>query len=54
VLYEHLDQFCRAYPDNIVVNLNSLEEHREHVRLILAKLPEGGLYLRLLKCKFEM
>jgi hypothetical protein len=54
VLRKHLDQFCIAYLDNIVVYLNSLEEHQEHVRLVLAKLQEAGLYLKLSKCKFEV
>ena len=54
MLREHLDQFCIAYLDNIVVYSNSLEEHRKHVWLVLAKLQEAGLYLKLSKCKFEM
>jgi hypothetical protein len=54
VLHKYLDQFCIAYHDNIVVYLNFLEEHREHVRLVLAKLHEAGLYLKLSKCKFNM
>ncbi len=54
VLREHLDQFCIAYLDDIVVYSNSLEEHREHLRLIVAKLQEAGLYLKMSKCEFEM
>jgi hypothetical protein len=54
VLREHLDQLCIAYLDDIVVYSNSLEEHREHVRLVLVRLQEAGLYLKLSKCKFEM
>jgi hypothetical protein len=54
VLCEHLDQFCIAYLDDIVVYSNLLEQHREHVRLIRAKLQEAGLYLKLSKCDFEM
>jgi hypothetical protein len=54
VLRKHLDQFCIAYLDNIVVYSNMLEEHREHVQLILAKLQEAGLYLKLSKSEFEM
>jgi hypothetical protein len=54
MLREYLDQFCTAYLDDIVVFLNSLEEHREHVRLIIAKLQEAGLYLKLSECEFEM
>jgi hypothetical protein len=33
---------------------NSLEEDREDVGLIIAKLYEVGCYLKLLKCKFKM
>jgi hypothetical protein len=54
VIRKHPDQFCIAFLDNIVVYSNSLEEHREHVRLVLIKLQEAGLYLKLSKCKFEM
>jgi hypothetical protein len=54
VLHKHLDQFCIAYLDNIVIYLNLLEEHREHVWLILAKLQKVGLYMKLSKCEFEM
>jgi hypothetical protein len=38
VLRKHLNQFCIAYLDNIVVYSNLLEEHREQVRLVLTKL----------------
>jgi hypothetical protein len=38
MLHKHLYQFCIAYLDNIVLYSNSLEAHREHARLILAKL----------------
>jgi hypothetical protein len=31
-----------------------LEEYKEHVRLILAKLQEAGLYQKLSKCEFQM
>ncbi len=54
LLHKHLDKFCIAYLDDIVFYSNSLEEHREHVWLILAKLQEAGLYLKLSKCDFKM
>jgi hypothetical protein len=54
VLRKHPDQFSIAYQDDIIIYSNSLEEHREHVWLILAKLQEAGLYLKLSKCEFEM
>ncbi len=54
MLREFLDLFCIAYLDNIVIYSNSLEEYEEHVRLVLAKLQEVGLYLKLSKCEFTM
>jgi hypothetical protein len=51
VLCEYLDQFRIAYLDDIVVYSNLLEEHREHIWLILE---EVGLYLKLSKCEFKM
>ncbi len=54
VLCEFLDLFCKVYLDDIVVYSNSLQEHEQYVRLVLAKLQEAGLYLKLSKCKFNM
>ncbi len=54
VLHKHLNQSCIAYIDDIVVYSNLLEEHRKHVQLVLSKLQEAGLYLKLSKCEFEM
>jgi hypothetical protein len=54
VLCEHLDQSLIAYPDKNVVYSYSLEEHREHVWLILVKLQEAGHYLKFSKCEFKM
>ncbi len=54
MLHEYLDLFCIAYLDDIVMYSNLLEKHEEHVRLILAKLQEAGLYLKLSKYEFNM
>jgi hypothetical protein len=40
--------------NNVIVYSNSLEKHRGHIRLVLIKLQELGLYQKLSKCKFEM
>ncbi len=37
-----LNQLCIAYVDNIVVYSTLLEEHKGHVRLVLANLQEAG------------
>jgi hypothetical protein len=36
MLHKHLDQFCIAYLNDIVVYSKFLEQHREHARLVLA------------------
>jgi hypothetical protein len=54
VLCKHPHQYCIAYLDNIIVYSISLEKYREHVQLIIVKLQEVGLFLKLSKCEFEM
>jgi hypothetical protein len=52
-LCEFLDKFCSAYVDDVLVFTNgSLEQHREHVQKVLAKLKEAGLFLDIDKCEF--
>ena len=53
VLREYIDHFVLAYLDNIVVYSQSNEEHVQHVRLVLQKLREANLYVKLLKCGFD-
>jgi hypothetical protein len=32
ILGEYLDDFVIAYLDNIIIYLNSIEEHKEHIK----------------------
>jgi hypothetical protein len=32
ILGEHLNDFIMAYLDNIIIYLNSVEEHKEHIK----------------------
>jgi hypothetical protein len=43
VLIEYLDEFCLAYLDDILIYLENLEEHEEHVKKVLTRLREAGL-----------
>ena len=54
VLGEYLDDFCSAYLDDILVYSNSEEEHITHVKKVLSKLEEAGLYLDIDKCEFHV
>ena len=52
VFMEYLDKFVVVYLDDILVYSKSMEEHGEHLRLILSKLREHRLYAKFSKCEF--
>lgn len=54
VLREYLDQFCVVYLDDVLIFSQSLSEHEQHVRLILQKLQDAKLSLKLAKCEFSV
>ena len=54
MLWEYLNKFCTTYLDNILIYSNNLKEHKEHMRLMLAKLCESGIQADINKCKFHM
>ena len=43
VFRDYIGKFCAVYLDDIAIFSNSVEEHKEHVRLILEKLREHGI-----------
>jgi hypothetical protein len=51
---EYWDQFCIGYLDNILVYLNTLKEHAEHILYVIAMLKEAGLNLKLPKSELNM
>ena len=53
IFREYLDHFVVIYLDDILVFSLSMEEHTHHVRLILSKLREHGLYAKRQKCEFD-
>jgi hypothetical protein len=54
VFMEYPDKFVMVFIDDILVYSRSEEEHEEHLRLVLQKLQEHRLYVKLSKCKFWM
>jgi transposase InsO family protein len=51
-LREHLDVFCTAYLDDILIYSRNRTEHLEHVRTVLKLLRKAGLYAKIEKCEF--
>jgi hypothetical protein len=52
VFMENLDRFVIVFIDNILVFSKAMEEHEEHLRLVLEKLRSNQLYAKFSKCEF--
>lgn len=52
-LREYLDSFVVVYLDDILIFSTTPEEHTQHVRLVLQKLKDARLSLKLSKCEFN-
>ncbi len=53
-LREHLNKFCTAYLNDILIYFDNELEHKIHVKLILQKLQEANLQMNIIKCKFHV
>jgi hypothetical protein len=52
VFHEYLDKFIQVFIDNILIYSRMIEEHDEHLRLVLQCLREHKMYGKLSKCSF--
>jgi len=52
VLGEHLDKFVMVYLNNIIIYLESKEEHREYIKWVLKRLQEEKMPVAIKKCEF--
>jgi hypothetical protein len=52
VFMEELDKFVVVFIDDILVYSKSVEEHEQHLRVVLGKLRAHKLYAKFRKCKF--
>jgi ribosome-interacting GTPase 1 len=48
-----LDDFIIAYLDDIIIYLNSVEEHKEYIKWVLRKLYKENIPVAIKKCKFH-
>jgi hypothetical protein len=52
VFMEYLDKFVVVFIDDILIFSKMMEEHEEHLRLVLEKLRSNQLYAKFGKCEF--
>jgi hypothetical protein len=52
IFMSEFDQFVMVFIDDILVCSRSMEEHEEHLRIVLQRLREHQLYAKFSKCKF--
>jgi hypothetical protein len=52
VFIEYLDRFIVVFIDDILIFSKTMEEHEEHLRLVLEKLRSNQLYVKFSKCEF--
>jgi hypothetical protein len=52
VFMEYLDRFIVVFINDILVFSKTMEEHEEHLRLVLEKLRSKQLYAKFSKCEF--
>ncbi|SLM35926.1 gag-pol polyprotein [Lasallia pustulata] len=52
-LREYLDDFAMAYLDDILIFSKTYDEHVRHVRMVLKRLEERDLPVKLSKCEFH-
>ncbi|XP_015086935.1 uncharacterized protein LOC107030041 [Solanum pennellii] len=52
VLFDYLDDFVVVYIDDIVIYSLTLEEHVNHLSLVLSQLRKYTLYVKMEKCEF--
>jgi hypothetical protein len=52
VFMEYLDRFVVVFIDDVLVFSRTMEEHEEHLRLVLEKLRSNQMYAKFSKCEF--
>jgi len=52
VLGEHLDEFIMAYLNDIIIYLNSKEEHKKYIKWVLQRLYNKEILIAIKKCEF--
>ena len=51
---KYMDKFVVVFIDDILVYCKTLEEHAEHLRIVLGELRKHQLYAKFSKCEFSL
>ena len=52
VFMPELDKFVVVFNDDILIYSKNIEEHAQHLRIVLTRLREHKLYVKFSKCEF--
>ena len=52
ILRPYLTKFCMVYIDDVIIFSETMEQHLEHIRLILEALHKAQLKINIEKCSF--
>jgi hypothetical protein len=52
IFMSQLDKFVMVFIDNILVYSKRIDEHEEHLRVVLQQLQDHQLYTKFSKCEF--
>src|SRR6266498_4135060 len=51
VLRQYIGKFVQVYLDDMIIYSNNLSEHKKHIKVMLKKIREANLKLKLSKCQ---
>jgi len=51
VLRQYIGKFVQVYLDDVIIYSNNLSEHKRHIKVMLEKIREVNLKLKLSKCQ---
>ena len=51
-LCEHIGKLCHIYIDDIIIWSNSIDEHKQHIDIIMKALERAKFFCNKKKCKF--
>ena len=51
VLRQYIGKFVQVYLDDVIIYSNNLSKHKRHIKVMLEKIREANLKLKLSKCQ---